>query len=238
LLGITDYWKGKTLSDAMLSRMSTDELKGDFMGIMLYSTSLYHFGGVGHLVPDFSRVLKNGYGGLQRQVLEQLEALDHNDPEAGEKRNFYRAQLITLDASIDYIKRYSRLAFEKASAATGRRLDELLQIAENCEWIAEHPPRTFWQALTGTVLNIQRFSVHGGPGIRIVVFIKGCSLRCLWCAMPVTAISRRTPWILPMKTRCIICWVTPSEVARIPQSRAPPQMGLFKETHHSNRRLQ
>jgi formate C-acetyltransferase len=147
LLGIADYWKGRTLSDAMLSRMSPDEMKGDFMGIMLYSTSLYHFGGVGHLVPDFSRVLKNGCGGLQRQVREQLEALDHNDPEIEEKRNFYRAQLITLDATADYIKRYSRLALEKASAATGRRRDELLQIAENCEWIAEHPPRTFWQAL-------------------------------------------------------------------------------------------
>ena len=48
LLGIADYWKGRTLSDAMLGRMSPDEMKGDFMGIMLYSTSLYHFGGVGH----------------------------------------------------------------------------------------------------------------------------------------------------------------------------------------------
>ena len=37
---------------------------------------------------------------------------------------------------------------------------------------------------SGTVLNIQRFSVHDGPGIRTVVFLKGCSLRCLWCSNP------------------------------------------------------
>lgn len=38
--------------------------------------------------------------------------------------------------------------------------------------------------VTGTVFNIQRFSVHDGPGIRTVVFIKGCSLRCTWCSNP------------------------------------------------------
>lgn len=38
--------------------------------------------------------------------------------------------------------------------------------------------------VTGTVFNIQRFSVHDGPGIRTVVFIKGCSLRCIWCSNP------------------------------------------------------
>ncbi|SDY19673.1 pyruvate formate lyase activating enzyme [Evansella caseinilytica] len=37
---------------------------------------------------------------------------------------------------------------------------------------------------TGTVFNIQRFSVHDGPGIRTIVFLKGCPLRCLWCSNP------------------------------------------------------
>lgn len=36
----------------------------------------------------------------------------------------------------------------------------------------------------GIVFNIQRFSVHDGPGIRTVVFLKGCSLRCMWCSNP------------------------------------------------------
>lgn len=37
---------------------------------------------------------------------------------------------------------------------------------------------------TGIVLNIQKFSLHDGPGIRTAVFLKGCPLRCLWCANP------------------------------------------------------
>lgn len=36
----------------------------------------------------------------------------------------------------------------------------------------------------GLVFNIQRFSVHDGPGIRTTVFMKGCPLRCLWCSNP------------------------------------------------------
>ena len=34
------------------------------------------------------------------------------------------------------------------------------------------------------VTNIQRFSLHDGPGIRTTVFLKGCSLKCPWCANP------------------------------------------------------
>ena len=39
-------------------------------------------------------------------------------------------------------------------------------------------------ARTGGVFNIQRFSLHDGPGIRTVVFLKGCPLLCPWCANP------------------------------------------------------
>ncbi|WP_428771644.1 radical SAM protein [Treponema sp. HNW] len=35
-----------------------------------------------------------------------------------------------------------------------------------------------------TIFDIQRFSLHDGPGIRTTVFLKGCPLRCLWCQNP------------------------------------------------------
>ena len=38
--------------------------------------------------------------------------------------------------------------------------------------------------MTGTIFDIQRFSVHDGPGIRTTVFMKGCPLRCKWCHNP------------------------------------------------------
>ena len=36
----------------------------------------------------------------------------------------------------------------------------------------------------GRIFDIQKFSVHDGPGIRTIVFLKGCVLRCRWCCNP------------------------------------------------------
>lgn len=40
------------------------------------------------------------------------------------------------------------------------------------------------QGLKGRIFNIQRFSLHDGPGIRTIVFFKGCYMRCAWCCNP------------------------------------------------------
>ena len=38
--------------------------------------------------------------------------------------------------------------------------------------------------MTGTIFNLQKFSINDGPGIRTTVFLKGCPLNCLWCHNP------------------------------------------------------
>ena len=43
--------------------------------------------------------------------------------------------------------------------------------------------------------NIQRFSLHDGPGIRTTVFLKGCSLRCPWCSNPENLSNQSQPYI-------------------------------------------
>ncbi|MGC8837437.1 MAG: glycyl-radical enzyme activating protein [Anaerolineae bacterium] len=55
----------------------------------------------------------------------------------------------------------------------------------------------------GWVFNIQRFSVHDGPGIRTTVFLKGCPLRCVWCDNPES--QSVAPQIVFWKERCIRC---------------------------------
>lgn len=53
---------------------------------------------------------------------------------------------------------------------------------------------------SGTIFNIQKFSVNDGPGIRTVVFFKGCPLRCRWCSNPESQLS--IPQILWSEKQC------------------------------------
>ena len=57
--------------------------------------------------------------------------------------------------------------------------------------------------MTGTIFNIQRFSIHDGPGIRTTVFLKGCPLNCFWCHNP-EGIHRQTE-IQFSSAKCILC---------------------------------
>ena len=57
--------------------------------------------------------------------------------------------------------------------------------------------------MKGIVTDIQRFSVHDGPGIRTLVFLKGCPLSCPWCCNPET--QREEPELLFYEFKCISC---------------------------------
>ncbi len=58
-------------------------------------------------------------------------------------------------------------------------------------------------AVSGIVSDIQRYSLHDGPGIRTVVFLKGCPLSCLWCANPES--QPTTPQLMITAKPCIAC---------------------------------
>lgn len=56
---------------------------------------------------------------------------------------------------------------------------------------------------SGTVFDIQRFSLHDGPGIRTIVFLKGCPLSCKWCSNPES--QNMKPVIMYKKNECLHC---------------------------------
>lgn len=55
----------------------------------------------------------------------------------------------------------------------------------------------------GITFNIQKFSIHDGPGIRTTVFFKGCPLRCEWCSNPESQI--KNVQILHDQSKCSHC---------------------------------
>jgi len=56
---------------------------------------------------------------------------------------------------------------------------------------------------TGLVFNVQRFSVHDGPGVRTTIFMKGCPLACSWCHNPES--QQLSPAFVRMQHRCMRC---------------------------------
>jgi len=58
--------------------------------------------------------------------------------------------------------------------------------------------------MKATVFDIQRFSLHDGPGIRTTVFLKGCPLNCLWCHNPES--KHGISELMFYKKRCIGCY--------------------------------
>lgn len=58
-------------------------------------------------------------------------------------------------------------------------------------------------AVLGNIFDVQRFSIHDGPGIRTTVFLKGCPLRCPWCSNPESQCA--LPQLLYSQSRCMQC---------------------------------
>ncbi|MFK5953873.1 MAG: glycyl-radical enzyme activating protein [Desulfobacterium sp.] len=61
----------------------------------------------------------------------------------------------------------------------------------------------------GTIFDIKRYAIHDGPGIRTTVFLKGCPIRCLWCANPESQAFQ--PELTYIKTECIGCGICQKE---------------------------
>ena len=65
---------------------------------------------------------------------------------------------------------------------------------------------------SGRIFDIQRYSIHDGPGIRTIVFLKGCYLRCRWCCNPESQEYKIQELTLAGKTKTVGRDVTVEEV--------------------------
>ncbi|MBC7346872.1 MAG: glycyl radical protein [Clostridia bacterium] len=146
---ILPYWKDKCTETLLMKRLP-EHLRAAWLGDEhgIFHPEIHVRGSLGHIVPDFERILKEGFAAQMNKAKEKLAAISPYDPEAPSKRQFYEAVIITCDAVIDFARRYSEKAREMARAETRpQRRRELEKIAEVCAWVPANPARDFWEAL-------------------------------------------------------------------------------------------
>ncbi|MFA6074879.1 MAG: glycyl radical protein [Negativicutes bacterium] len=145
LLDICQYWRGKTLKDKCTAAMPESIRAAS--GVKAVHGEGNMTSGDGHIVPDFEKILRLGIGGIIKITEAELAGLDIAENDALRKQAFWQSIIITMLATKRFIGRYAALARAMAKQSKDdARIAELLQIAANCEWIADNPPRTFHEA--------------------------------------------------------------------------------------------
>lgn len=142
---IIPFWKGRTIREKLLSRMTPEWHDCYEAGIF---TEFMEQRGPGHTCGG-EQVFTTGYLDYKEKIKKTMDALDWmNDPEASDKMEELKAMDICCDAVIILGERYHEMAVEKAASETDpKRKAELEQIAKNLEVVPAHKPQTFWQAI-------------------------------------------------------------------------------------------
>lgn len=151
---IAPYWQGKTYHEALNAaldedthKLTYDDPQGLISRFIINETS--SFRSSLQWVHDYEKILKRGFGGIKREAIEKIEALDPLSPEDyNAKKPFLDAIVTVCDAIIIWANRHADLAEELAATETDEvRKAELLKMAEVSRYVPEHPARNFHEAI-------------------------------------------------------------------------------------------
>ena len=103
----------------------------------------------GHFCPNYKRAVTVGFGECKRIAQEKLEAIRANTTSENVRSElFYMAYIKVCDGMIAMSKRYAEGCRKKAAETSDPvRKAELMQMADSCDWIMEHPARTLWEGI-------------------------------------------------------------------------------------------
>ncbi len=156
---IEPFWKGKTLEDHIYSEFG-DEIGA--IGKVVKINQKDH--AQGHICPNVKKWLDFGPAGLLVVAKEKLESCDPH------KAGFYKSVIISLEASCDFIRRYSTHAAELSENEPDRQLAQnLKEISVICANISKNPPAGFREALQSVwflfvILHMESNASSFSPG--------------------------------------------------------------------------
>lgn len=161
------YWKGKSISDRHQAVLPEDLKKyWTYEGTFLWS-QLSELG-----IPNYEKLFNLGLQGLINEIREKMARLDQKIPaDYVEQKDFLTASIISLEAVINFAKRYAVLAKESAVRQKNATRKKILEeIAETCAWVPANPPRTFIEAIQFFYfIHLVRYLEYStlGIGVRI-----------------------------------------------------------------------
>lgn len=166
---ILPYWQGKTLFDVYKGLVPI-ESGVKTIGTGFVDNQISFSNSVSHFCPSYEVILNEGFKYFKEIAQEKLEGLDLAKPSDAEKKAWYDAVIIYVDAIREYAKRYSNLAQEKMGQTSDlQRRKELEKIANMCQRIPYEPPQDFHEALqtfwfTQLLLHIEGTGPSYSPG--------------------------------------------------------------------------
>ena len=140
---IIPYWKGegqweKTRQGRVRQAIPPIDRVGAHDGVL----------NIGHNCLAYGKVLEKGFLGVKKDAEERLTRIDSTDPDDVKKAPFLQGVIIAMEAAAEIGKRFAERARALAeSEKNENRKQELLEIAEVCDWVPANPARTFHEAL-------------------------------------------------------------------------------------------
>ena len=142
---VLPVWQGNSLSDEAF-RLFPDESKEAMENLIFILTVVRS--GVAHLVVDYGMALRKGLNGIIEDAENHIQSASAEDPEIGEKMQFWKAVTVVSRAVIGFSQRYALLAENMAlSESNPIRRDELISIARICSKVPAEPAESFWEAV-------------------------------------------------------------------------------------------
>lgn len=141
---IIPFWEGRQVRKKLIAQMTPEWRAAYENGIY---TEFMEQRAPGHTCMD-GKIYIKGMLDFKKEIENSIASLDYTKPGTLSKKNQLEGMMISCDAIMIYGERYAAYARELASKEQDvARKAELLQIAENCDVVPAHAPKTFQQAI-------------------------------------------------------------------------------------------
>jgi len=146
-----EYFQGKCMQDVGDAFWKRDFAQADYIQkgweAVLY-TAPHDPAPEGRYVLDFETALGQGFNAIIERIKGKIREHMVTDYPSAEKLYFWRAAIRVLLATIHWANNYAQVARQSAARESGKqRKEELLDIAQRCEWVPANPPRDFREAM-------------------------------------------------------------------------------------------